>query len=77
MDQYDVVVGLTEALRAAKKAGDEERAKLLYSTLSQEVHSLGLGIPGSREVAPAVIHFNGNFDPEALTALGVRTAQPR
>lgn len=73
MDQYDVVVGLTEALRAAKKTGDEERARLLHATLIQEVHTLGLGIPRSKEVPPAVIHFNGNFDTEALAALGVRT----
>ena len=77
MDQYDVVVGLTEALRAARKTGNEERARLLHATLAQEVHSLGLGIPRSQEVSPALIHFNGNFDTEALAALGVRTEHSR
>ena len=73
MDRYDVVVGLAEALRVANRNGDQEREKLLHSTLSQEVHSLGLGIPGSLEVPAALIHYNGNLDPDALAALGVRT----
>lgn len=77
MDQYDVVVGLAEALRVANRSGDQEREKLLYATLSQEVHSLGLGIRGSRETPPALIHFNGNLNPEALAALGVRTEYSR
>ena len=77
MDQYDVVAGLTEALRAARKTGNEERARLLHATLAQEVHSLGLGIPRFQEVSPALIRFNGNFDTEALAALGVRTEHSR
>lgn len=73
MDEYDVVVGIAEALRDAKKAGDEERFRLLHATLAQEVHSLGLGIPPSQEVTPALIHFNGMLDPQSLKALGIRT----
>lgn len=71
MDQMDLVVELARATRAAKNNGDDERFNLLHATLSQEVHTVGLGIAPSQQVPAAVIHHNGALDLQSLKELGV------
>lgn len=71
MSALDLVVALAVALRNAQQEGDTERARILLSTLQQELHHFRLGLDPAGETCPALIYSDGRLWPEALERLGV------